>query len=142
MASAPDLTLYLRDGGLVSILPSDVLVKPRQRSTGRIVPMASFSPRAQASAAAFRRTLCRSWTSLPCSSTRSACRSRGPGRARASGDFRARVLALASGRLRSLEAGCENDGRRHARSRPRHGGRGHRPTARARIHGIGKPNYG
>ncbi len=34
MASAPDLTLSLRDGGLVSILPSDVLLKPRTETTG------------------------------------------------------------------------------------------------------------
>lgn len=33
-AAAPDLTLNLRDGGLVSILPSDVLVKPRREPAG------------------------------------------------------------------------------------------------------------
>jgi predicted AlkP superfamily phosphohydrolase/phosphomutase len=34
MRSAPDLTLSLRDGGLVSILPSEVLIKPRTETTG------------------------------------------------------------------------------------------------------------
>ena len=34
MASAPDLTLSLRDGGLVSILPSDVLLKSREQAAG------------------------------------------------------------------------------------------------------------
>ena len=34
MAGAPDLTLSLRDGGLVSILPSDVLLKRRSEPAG------------------------------------------------------------------------------------------------------------
>ena len=42
MASAPDLTLSLRDGGLVSILPSDVLLKPRAQTAGAHRPNGVF----------------------------------------------------------------------------------------------------
>ncbi len=42
MASAPDLTLMLRDGGLVSILPSEALVKPRAEITGAHRPNGVF----------------------------------------------------------------------------------------------------
>lgn len=42
MRSAPDLTLRLRDGGLVSILPSDVLVKPRREVAGAHRPNGVF----------------------------------------------------------------------------------------------------
>jgi predicted AlkP superfamily phosphohydrolase/phosphomutase len=42
MASAPDLTLSLRDGGLVSILPSEVLVRPRTETTGAHRPNGVF----------------------------------------------------------------------------------------------------
>jgi predicted AlkP superfamily phosphohydrolase/phosphomutase len=42
MASAPDLTLSLRDGGLVSILPSDVLLKPRKEPAGAHRPNGVF----------------------------------------------------------------------------------------------------
>uniref|UniRef100_Q026V4 Type I phosphodiesterase/nucleotide pyrophosphatase n=1 Tax=Solibacter usitatus (strain Ellin6076) TaxID=234267 RepID=Q026V4_SOLUE len=42
MASAPDLTLSLRDGGLVSILPSDVLLKPRKETSGAHRPNGVF----------------------------------------------------------------------------------------------------
>ena len=45
MESAPDLTLSLRDGGLVSILPSDVLVKPRPETTGAHRPNGVFFAR-------------------------------------------------------------------------------------------------
>jgi len=41
-AAAPDLTLSLRDGGLVSILPSGVLVKPRVETTGAHRPNGVF----------------------------------------------------------------------------------------------------
>jgi len=41
-AAAPDLTLSLRDGGLVSILPSEVLVKPRVEITGAHRPNGVF----------------------------------------------------------------------------------------------------
>ena len=43
MSSAPDLTLILRDFGLVSILPSDVLVKPRTETTGAHRPNGIFA---------------------------------------------------------------------------------------------------
>jgi len=42
MASAPDLTLSLRDFGLVSILPSDVLLKPRSEPSGAHRPNGVF----------------------------------------------------------------------------------------------------
>jgi predicted AlkP superfamily phosphohydrolase/phosphomutase len=42
MTSAPDLTLSLRDGGLVSILPSDVLLKPRKVVSGAHRPNGVF----------------------------------------------------------------------------------------------------
>ncbi len=42
MSSAPDLTLSLRDGGLVSILPSGELVKPRSEITGAHRPNGVF----------------------------------------------------------------------------------------------------
>ena len=42
MASAPDLTLSLRDGGLVSILPSEVLLKARKETTGAHRPNGVF----------------------------------------------------------------------------------------------------
>src|SRR5260370_27731049 len=42
MSSAPDLTLSLRDGGLVSILPSDVLLKPRKEPSGAHRPNGVF----------------------------------------------------------------------------------------------------
>lgn len=42
MSSAPDLTLMLRDGGLVSILPSDVLLKPRRETAGAHRPDGVF----------------------------------------------------------------------------------------------------
>jgi predicted AlkP superfamily phosphohydrolase/phosphomutase len=42
MALAPDLTLSLRDYGLVSILPSDTLLKPRQEVTGAHRPNGVF----------------------------------------------------------------------------------------------------
>ncbi len=42
MAAAPDLTLILRDGGLVSILPSDVLLKPRPEPAGAHRPNGVF----------------------------------------------------------------------------------------------------
>jgi len=42
MASAPDLTLSLRDGGLVSILPSDTLLKGRVETTGAHRPNGVF----------------------------------------------------------------------------------------------------
>jgi predicted AlkP superfamily phosphohydrolase/phosphomutase len=42
MASAPDLTLMLRDGGLVSILPSDTLLRPRAEITGAHRPNGVF----------------------------------------------------------------------------------------------------
>lgn len=41
-AAAPDLTLILRDGGLVSILPSDTLVKPRLETAGAHRPNGVF----------------------------------------------------------------------------------------------------
>ncbi|MBV9745354.1 MAG: alkaline phosphatase family protein [Acidobacteriia bacterium] len=40
--SAPDLTLMLRDGGLVSILPSEVLLKPRDHAAGAHRPNGVF----------------------------------------------------------------------------------------------------
>lgn len=42
MAAAPDLTLSLRDGGLVSILPSEVLLKRRSEPTGAHRPNGVF----------------------------------------------------------------------------------------------------
>ncbi len=42
MESAPDLTLILRDGGLVSILPSEVLIKPRSETSGAHRPNGVF----------------------------------------------------------------------------------------------------
>jgi predicted AlkP superfamily phosphohydrolase/phosphomutase len=42
MSSAPDLTLSLRDGGLVSILPSDVILKPRKETSGAHRPNGVF----------------------------------------------------------------------------------------------------
>lgn len=42
MTSAPDLTLMLRDGGLVSILPSDMIVRPRTETTGAHRPNGVF----------------------------------------------------------------------------------------------------
>lgn len=42
MNSAPDLTLMLRDGGLVSILPSDVLLKSRTEISGAHRPAGIF----------------------------------------------------------------------------------------------------
>jgi predicted AlkP superfamily phosphohydrolase/phosphomutase len=42
MALAPDLTLSLRDGGFVSILPSDVVLKPRPEPTGTHRPQGIF----------------------------------------------------------------------------------------------------
>jgi predicted AlkP superfamily phosphohydrolase/phosphomutase len=42
MTSAPDLTLNLRDGGLVSILPSDVLLKARSETAGAHRPNGVF----------------------------------------------------------------------------------------------------
>ncbi len=42
MASAPDLTLCLRDGGLVSILPSETLLKPRSEIAGAHRPNGVF----------------------------------------------------------------------------------------------------
>jgi predicted AlkP superfamily phosphohydrolase/phosphomutase len=42
MASAPDLTLRLRDGGLVSILPSEMLLKPRSEASGAHRPNGVF----------------------------------------------------------------------------------------------------
>jgi predicted AlkP superfamily phosphohydrolase/phosphomutase len=42
VASAPDLTLSLRDGGLVSILPSDELLKPRKEIAGAHRPNGVF----------------------------------------------------------------------------------------------------
>lgn len=42
MALAPDLTLSLRDGGLVSILPSESLLKPRSETTGAHRPNGVF----------------------------------------------------------------------------------------------------
>jgi predicted AlkP superfamily phosphohydrolase/phosphomutase len=42
MSSAPDLTLSLRDGGLVSILPSEVLLKPRKETAGAHRPNGVF----------------------------------------------------------------------------------------------------
>ena len=41
--SAPDLTLMLRDGGLVSILPSEVLLKPRPEISGAHRPNGVFA---------------------------------------------------------------------------------------------------
>jgi predicted AlkP superfamily phosphohydrolase/phosphomutase len=41
-ALAPDLTLSLRDGGFVSILPSDVVLKPRPEPTGTHRPHGIF----------------------------------------------------------------------------------------------------
>ncbi len=43
MGSAPDLTLVLRDGGLVSILPSDVLYKTREEVHGAHRPNGIFA---------------------------------------------------------------------------------------------------
>jgi predicted AlkP superfamily phosphohydrolase/phosphomutase len=43
MNTAPDLTLILRDAGLVSILPSDVLVRPRVETTGAHRPNGVFA---------------------------------------------------------------------------------------------------
>jgi predicted AlkP superfamily phosphohydrolase/phosphomutase len=42
MTSSPDLTLILRDGGLVSILPSDVLLKARSETVGAHRPNGVF----------------------------------------------------------------------------------------------------
>jgi hypothetical protein len=42
MALAPDLTLSLRDGGLVSILPSDAVLKPRKEPSGAHRPNGVF----------------------------------------------------------------------------------------------------
>ncbi len=42
MALAPDLTVSLRDGGFVSILPSDVVLKPRPEPTGTHRPQGIF----------------------------------------------------------------------------------------------------
>jgi predicted AlkP superfamily phosphohydrolase/phosphomutase len=42
MASAPDLTLNLRDGGLVSILPSEILLKARREPSGAHRPNGVF----------------------------------------------------------------------------------------------------
>ncbi len=42
MALAPDLTLSLRDGGFVSILPSDVVLKPRPEPAGTHRPQGIF----------------------------------------------------------------------------------------------------
>ena len=43
MLSAPDLTLSLRDGGFVSILPSDVVLKPRAEASGTHRPNGVFA---------------------------------------------------------------------------------------------------
>ena len=43
MLSAPDLTLSLRDGGFVSILPSDVVLKPRTEASGTHRPNGVFA---------------------------------------------------------------------------------------------------
>jgi predicted AlkP superfamily phosphohydrolase/phosphomutase len=43
MEAAPDLTLSLRDFGLVSILPSEVLLKPRTETTGAHRPNGVFA---------------------------------------------------------------------------------------------------
>ena len=45
MTSAPDLTLRLRDCGLVSILPSDVLLKARDEIAGTHRPVGVFAAR-------------------------------------------------------------------------------------------------
>ena len=45
MPLAPDLTLALRDGGLVSILPSDVPLKPRPAPAGTHRPLGVFMMR-------------------------------------------------------------------------------------------------
>lgn len=42
MAHAPDLTLHLRDGGFISILPSDEVVKPRPEVKGTHRPEGVF----------------------------------------------------------------------------------------------------
>lgn len=42
MTSAPDLTLMLRDGGLVSILPSDEILRPRTETAGAHRPNGVF----------------------------------------------------------------------------------------------------
>lgn len=42
MALAPDLTLSLRDGGFVSILPSDTILKPRDKPDGTHRPHGIF----------------------------------------------------------------------------------------------------
>ncbi|MGH7045324.1 MAG: alkaline phosphatase family protein [Stellaceae bacterium] len=42
MGAAPDLTLRLRDGGFVSILPSDVVLKPRSEPAGTHRPQGIF----------------------------------------------------------------------------------------------------
>lgn len=47
MASAPDLTLRLRDGGLVSILPSEVVLKPRSQPSGAHRPNGVFVAKGQ-----------------------------------------------------------------------------------------------
>ena len=42
MGGAPDLTLRLRDGGLVSILPSEVVLKARSETSGTHRPNGVF----------------------------------------------------------------------------------------------------
>lgn len=45
MDFAPDLTLTLRDGGMVSILPSEEMVKPREQPAGTHRPLGIFAAR-------------------------------------------------------------------------------------------------